>query len=56
MDAFEERDEVRLSSCGLGKVGGKLGLVECRRGWQGRNGGVELQVGVETLELEDGKP
>lgn len=56
VDTLEERDEVRLCSCGLGGVGEKRGIAGCGRGWRGSNGGVELQVGVETLELENGKP
>ena len=49
VDALKKRDEVRRGRCGLGKVG------EERRGrvWRG---GVELQVSVEALELEDSKP
>lgn len=56
VDALEERDEVWLGSYGLGKVGEERGPAESGRGWRRRNGGVELQVGVEALELEDGKP
>lgn len=53
VDALKKRDEVRRGRCGLGKVGEERRVAERGRVWRG---GVELQVSVEALELEDSKP